>query len=187
MGNFADTLFGVLLGWAKSAVSWLWGVISDDGNGGMLGWILDHWILLLVLLCLSGVLIDLVVYLLRWQPYRVWRSRRESREEVEALEQETKKADTGDARQWIYADGRMVTEEPAPLYAPREERAEETLDAPVRPVKRVIPARRRRVSAHSEEIILPEMGEVGDGYHQPYYPPQWPHEQERTNDGGDAE
>ena len=93
MGNFADTLFGVLLGWAKSAVSWLWGVISDDGNGGMLGWILDHWLLLLVLLCLSGVLIDLVVYLLRWQPYRVWRSRRESREEVDALEQETKKAD----------------------------------------------------------------------------------------------
>lgn len=187
MGNFADTLFGVLLGWAKNAVSWLWGVISDDGSDGLMGWILGHWLLLLVLLCLGGILIDLVVYILRWQPYRVWRSRRESREEEDALEQEAKMADTGDARQWIYADGRTVTETPAPLYAPRVEPEDGTLDAPVRPVKRVIPARRRRAAAHAEEIILPEMGEVGEGYHQPYYPPQWTHEQEQMNDGGDAE
>lgn len=180
MGNFADTLFGVLLGWAKTAVSWLWGVISDDGSGGMMSWVLDHWLLLLILLCLGGMLIDFVVYLIRWQPYRMWRGFQRHTESDEETENEPAEAENA-ARQWIYADGRTVTEEATPLYAPRTE-PEETLSAPVRPVKRVIPARRRRASTNPEELVLPEMGEVGDGYHQPYYPPQWQHVQQ--DDGG---
>lgn len=182
MGNFADTLFGLLLGWAKSVVAWLWGVITDDGSGGALRWVLDHWLLLLILLCLGGMLIDLLVYLIRWQPYRMWRRFR-ANDEAEPVS-EAEMPENGGARQWIYADGRTITEEPTPLYAPQTE-TEETLEAPLRPVKRVIPARRRRASAYSEEMILPEVVSVGEGYHQPYYPPQWVHEQASKNDGGD--
>lgn len=186
MGNFADTLFGVLLGWAKGAVAWIWGAVTNEGGSGLVSWVLDHWLLLLILLCLGGMAIDLMVYIIRWQPYRVWRSYRARRGEAEAAEDAGTAPEAEAARQWIYADGRTVTEEPSPLYAPKVE-PEETLDAPVRPVKRVMPARRRRVSSDSEEMILPNLGEVGDGYHQPYYPPQWVHGQAQRNDGGDAE
>jgi hypothetical protein len=186
MGNFADTLFGVLLGWAKGAVAWLWGAVTNEGGSGLVSWVLDHWLLLLILLCLGGMAIDLVVYIIRWQPYRVWQSYRERRDGAERLENDDQAQEEKTARQWIYADGRTVTEESAPLYAPKTE-LEETLDAPVRPVKRVMPARRRRVSSNSEELILPNLGEVGDGYHQPYYPPQWVHDQAQKDDGGDAE
>ena len=73
MGNFANTLFSVLLGWVQSAVSWLWQLVGADGASGLMGWVLDNWLLLTIALCLVGVAVDVVIYLIRWQPYRVWR------------------------------------------------------------------------------------------------------------------
>lgn len=73
MGSFANTVFSVLLGWLQSAIAWLWGVLASGSMGGLLGWMISHWLPLTLLLCLVGMAVDFVVYLLRWQPYRVWR------------------------------------------------------------------------------------------------------------------
>ncbi|MBO7664119.1 MAG: hypothetical protein J6U01_12210 [Clostridia bacterium] len=92
MGSFANALFNGLFGWLQSAVRSLWDVFSKDPKQSFLAWVGDHWILLAVLLCAAGLLCDLGVYLLRWQPFRVWRSyweRRRSRKEEPEEETET--------------------------------------------------------------------------------------------------
>ena len=196
MGNFANTLFSVLLGWVQSMVSWLWQLGGSDGAGGFMAWVLDNWLLLVILLCAVGVIIDLVVYLLRWQPYRVWRSfwRRLSGEETEmedAAEADDAVAEAAEPRRWVYADGSTALEtpqEPAlPDMAPAgvQEDAQMQLKAPVRPARRVIPARRRRAADGSEEYLLPDLGGEQQAYHQPYYPPQWHTGEQKTLDEGD--
>lgn len=152
MGQFTNTLFQVLLGWVQNIVSALWQlIVSPDGSGG-LRWLLDHWLALVILLCVAGGLIDFVVYLIRWQPYRVWRSffsgghcsaRHEGKEESACQ------------RHWAYADGTTSLEEPTP---PRPMPDEKQLELPVRPV--------RRVARYSGEE---------HAYYQPVYPQTWKH------------
>ena len=84
MGSFANALFNGLFGWVQSAVRSLWSIFTGDPKHSFLAWVGDHWILLAVLLCAAGLICDLGVYLLRWQPFRVWRSyweRRRGRKE----------------------------------------------------------------------------------------------------------
>jgi hypothetical protein len=128
---------------------------------------LDNWLLLVILLCLGGVLVDLVVYLLRWQPYRVWRSflRR-----IRGLDRDDwTDEEEGPRRRLIYADGTVedVTELPVEPQEPTP-----VQPAPVRPVRRLTPAR-RVIPDGSGEYIIPPFSDGGDAYHQPYYPPQW--------------
>ena len=195
MGSFANTLFSVLLGWVQSAVSWVWRLFSSEGAGGLMGWVLDNWLALVIVLCAAGVVIDLVVYLFRWQPYRVWRSFWRGDEEpgMEAAEPQEDKQPT-EERQWVFADGSMSVEAPAPqeaaiapvhdMYTPE---TDVQLKAPVRPVRRVIPARRRRAPDGSDEYLLPDLGGVKQAYHQPFYPPQWRSDEQKTSDEGEVE
>lgn len=73
MGSFANSLFRILLGWLQTVVYMVWGAVNTSG-GSFLQWIGNHWILLAVLLCLLGASADLVIYLFRWQPHKVWAS-----------------------------------------------------------------------------------------------------------------
>lgn len=194
MGSFANTLFSVLLGWVQNAVAWLWQLAGREDAGSFMGWVLDHWLMLAVLLCAAGVVIDFVVYLLRWQPWRVWRSfwgRLLSGDEEEAAEPVAEEAPVV-PRQWVYADGSTAIEappQPAAVQPAVPDMEELQLDAPVRPVRRVIPARRsrRRAADGSQEYLLPDLGGEKQAYHQPYYPPQWnTGAQETINEGDDA-
>ncbi len=187
MGSFANALFSVLLGWLRSAAAWLWQLVSGEGTSFWVTWVLDNWLPLTLLLCIGGIAVDLVVYLFRWQPYRVWRrflrSDREEEPETDSLQ------DDGTPRiqqRWIYADGSSVpvqeVQQPTASAQTAQlpvRRRDERLEAPLRPVKRVQPAKVRRGSG---EIPLPDLGD-GEAYHQPYYPPQWT---AKTDDrGGD--
>ena len=117
MGNFANTLFSVLLGWVQRAVAWLWQLIGADGADGLMGWVLDNWLALAVGLCLIGLVIDMVVYLIRWQPYRVWRSFFGRRDDGEAAEAPPE-AEEPEAMQWLYANGETATPEPpVPMHS----------------------------------------------------------------------
>lgn len=179
MGDFANTLFSVLLGWVQSIAAWLWQFFTGGGGEGMVAWLLDHWLLLTIVLCAAGVAIDVLVYLLRWQPYRVWHSfwqrRKEEAEAAEAEEEEM---------QWLYPDGRMVMDEP--VQAPMQTAAQEDLQlsGPIHPVQRVIPARRRRASAGAQGYVLPSGERVQQAYNRPYYPPQWRSGEHQGTNGG---
>lgn len=157
MGQFAGTLFSLLLGWVQTAVSWLWSLATNADVHAWLRWLLDNWLAVVVLLCIGGVLVDFLVYLIRWQPYRVWRSflRRLSGKEAETA------GDTGDQpllqRKWVFADGSTEVEE---IYRDDSQHLQQEahLNAPIRPVRRVM----------RSDLL-------GQAYHQPVYPPQWQH------------
>lgn len=106
MGNFANTLFSSLLGWLRGAAAWLWSFMNDPQNGGLIVWIADNWLVLIVLLCAACMLVDFIVYMIRWQPYKVWASffrRLAGRGDDED--------DSGRIRRrWIHADGTTSVE-----------------------------------------------------------------------------
>ena len=161
MGQFANTLFSALLGWVQSVAAELWGLVTNADVSVWMAWILDNWLPLVILLCLGGVVLDFVVYLIRWQPYRVWGSflhRLTGKKEETDVQMQSVPS-----RKWLYADGSVAEEE---IHAPLQPAPEEKLEAPIRPVRRAA----RRAS--------PEQA-----YHQPYYPPQW----QRTNEQGETQ
>lgn len=183
MGSFANTLFSVLLGWVQSAVSWLWHLVSSDGAGGLMSWVLENWLLLVILLCGAGVLIDLAVYLLRWQPYRVWRSFWQRVRGMEDEDEQPVMAPQEEQVQWVYATGLRVSEE-IPVVQDQPSERDMQLQSPVKPVQRVIPARRRRAADGAVEYVLPGSENARQAYHQPYYPPQWHTDEQQRTDGG---
>lgn len=111
MGSFANSMFVGLLGWFRSAVDWAWNVMFNAEDGGLIGWIGENWLGLIIALSLICMAVDVIVHLLRWRSYRVWASffrrmtgKRETQE------------DTGEfsgrmRREWHYADGTARTEE----------------------------------------------------------------------------
>lgn len=106
MGNFANTLFSTLLGWLRGAAAWLWDLINNPDGGGLIIWIADNWLVLIVLLCAVCMLVDFVIYLIRWQPYKVWASffRR-------VFGRGQDEEDSGRIRRrWIHADGTTSVE-----------------------------------------------------------------------------
>lgn len=160
MGQFANTLFRMLLGWVQNAAASLWALITDADASAWLRYLADNWLPLTLLLCLGGMAVDFLVYLLRWQPYRVWGGflRRMRGKEQEATEDAAEQPVF--QRRWIYADGSTEVEEVR--TAPQEVMPlpEERLDAPIRPTRRI--ARRSTLE---------------QAYHQPVYPPQWQHDE----------
>ena len=176
MGSFANTLFSVLLGWVQRAVAWLWSLAGTDGASGLLGWVLDNWLLLAAGLCLLGVAVDLCVYIIRWQPYRVWRFFAKKNREDEAA------ADLPEEpMQWVYATG-----EAAPEQLPVQERLTPAMQAtelppeqPDRSVQRVFAARDHRTENGPDASAY-----VQRGYRAAYFPPQWTGGEARSNDGG---
>ena len=156
MGMFANTLFSVLLGWVQTAASWLWSLLTNTDVSAWLRWVLDNWLALVILLCLVGLAVDIIVYLLRWQPYRVWARLLHQAKERRTPEAPQESHPPVLQRKWVYADGSTQVEDvlvPQPMQA---QEPSERLTAPIRPVRRAV------------QRDVPERA-----YHQPVYPPQW--------------
>lgn len=118
MGDFANTLFSVLLGWIRTAAEWLWSITGSQNNGGMIGWIGENWLALIIIVCAAGMLMDFFVHMLRWKPYKVWASffRR-----ITGRTGKNEPSDSGRLRrQWIYADGTTEYDEIPVEEAPQE-------------------------------------------------------------------
>lgn len=164
MGQFANTMFSMLLGWVQTAVAWLWGLVTNADVSAWFRWLLDNWLPLTLILCGAGLLIDFIVYLIRWQPYRVWK-RFLRRASGKSGDPQTEEEDAAlqFQRKWAYADGTTSMED---LRHPRQMEqpmaGSERLELPIRPV--------RRVARH-----VPQE----QAYYQPVYPPQW---QNKTKD-----
>ena len=118
MGSFANTMFSVLLGWVRGTVNWLWGLFSSEESGGLTAWLGEHWLGLAAALCVAGMLADLVVYMVRWRPYKVWASffrrlfGRNKRQEEPAPRRHVR-------REWVYPDGTARAEELPGLLCPQ--------------------------------------------------------------------
>lgn len=122
MGSFASSLFSVMLSWIRGAVSYVWNVASSEQGGGMIRWLGENWLALTLILCAAGMVIDGVVHLFRWQPYKVWASFfRRITGQQEAYDEPPQRSARLVHRHWVYADGTARTEAVAQDELPPEE------------------------------------------------------------------
>ena len=74
MNNFANSLLHILLSWMRTLFSSLLS-FAQDSSSGFISWLSGHWISLTIILITLGIVLDAFIYLLRWRPQYVWRSR----------------------------------------------------------------------------------------------------------------
>ena len=74
MGTLADSLFTVLMSWVRGLVNALWALFSSD-HTTTLEFLGRHWLLIAVVIIAAGLVIDWIIWLLRWQPYHLWAQR----------------------------------------------------------------------------------------------------------------
>lgn len=72
MGAFADSLFSLLLGWVRGLVGAIMTVISSGGESGILPFLGKNWLAIVVIIVAIGLAGDWFIWMVRWQPYRVW-------------------------------------------------------------------------------------------------------------------
>lgn len=74
MGTFADSLFSVLMSWVRALVNGIWALFTSD-HTTLLEFLGKNWLLIAVALMIAGLVIDWLVWLVRWQPYHIWAQR----------------------------------------------------------------------------------------------------------------
>ena len=120
MNGVANSILSFLLSWIRALVYNLWAVVNSDDGGAAFVFLAGHWKTILLFLCVGGLIIDRIVYLLRWRPYYVWASRRDARRSS----RQEKKQPPIQAEQPVWEDSEPVYEtagfQPVPTlaYAP---------------------------------------------------------------------
>ena len=74
MGTFTDSLFNVLMSWVRALVSAFWALFSSE-NTTALGFLGKNWLLIALAIVAAGLVIDWLIWLIRWQPYHLWARR----------------------------------------------------------------------------------------------------------------
>lgn len=75
MNTFANSLFTLLFGWLRSLIQGIWAAAARGEFSRFFTWLGDHWLFVVVVLCLGCTVLDYLVWLLRWRPYLVWRTK----------------------------------------------------------------------------------------------------------------
>lgn len=75
MNNLSNHVLAVLFSWMRTLIQGVWGTISSGAASGFWTWLGDHWLLLTVFLCLICVVLDYLVWLIRWKPYVLWKQK----------------------------------------------------------------------------------------------------------------
>lgn len=71
--GYTNAVVNVMLGWLKGLANWVLKLFNLAGSGGNpLLWLSDNWLKLLIVLLVAGVVLDWLVWMIRWRPYWVW-------------------------------------------------------------------------------------------------------------------
>ena len=73
MNALSNNVLAVLFSWMRSLIQSVWGTISSGTSKGFWPWLGDHWMPLIVLLCVVCTVLDYLIWLIRWRPYILWR------------------------------------------------------------------------------------------------------------------
>ena len=122
MGTLADSLFTLLMGWVRALVNAIWALFTTD-HTTVLEFLGKNWIWIVAVILAAGLVIDWLVWLIRWQPYHLWakRARRFLRmPEPEEEERPKKRAEGGDETRKMPAAYEPEADEAA-FSAPEEE------------------------------------------------------------------
>lgn len=79
MNGLANAILSLLLGWLRTLITRFWNIITSEDGSAFLTFLSNNWLKILLILCVGGFVIDKVIYLIRWQPFRVWQHRRRRR------------------------------------------------------------------------------------------------------------
>lgn len=74
MNHFANSFLSILLGWMRTLFASLLSVFQGAG-AGFLSWMSRRWFLVAIVLVLAGLTLDILIYIARWRPQYVWRTR----------------------------------------------------------------------------------------------------------------
>ena len=74
MGTLTNTLMRLLLGWVQGVIGLLW-TLPDGETPSLLHYLSAHWLPLAATLVVFGLVMDRIVWFIRWQPYHLWAAR----------------------------------------------------------------------------------------------------------------
>lgn len=71
--GYTNAVVNIMLGWLKGLANWVLKLFNLAGSGGNpLLWLSENWLKLLIVLLVAGVVLDWLVWMIRWRPYWVW-------------------------------------------------------------------------------------------------------------------
>lgn len=123
MNTFADSLFSMLFGWVRTLVQGVWSAVVQGHSGGFFSWLGDHWLWLALIICLICTAVDFIIWMIRWRPYLVWRTKfRRLLRRLRGEPEDARAFETG------YTDGVALNlqDEPAPEWQPAPDLPPET-------------------------------------------------------------
>ena len=75
MNSFANSLFSLLFGWAKTLIQQIWTAVLSGNFSGFFTWLGDHWLWVALFLGVVCTAVDFLIWMVRWRPYLVWRTK----------------------------------------------------------------------------------------------------------------
>ena len=108
MGTFADSLFTVLMGWVRGLVNAIWALFTSD-HTTVLEFFGRNWLAIAAVIIGAGLVIDWMIWLLRWQPYHLWAQR--ARRLLGMKEPEEEEAEPAKAHAAVMPRRRSFTEQ----------------------------------------------------------------------------
>lgn len=71
MSGIGELAYTVLLGWMRALVDWFWALVSGRSGTDGWQWFLSNWKVWLIVLIVGGLVIDWLMWVVRWRPYRL--------------------------------------------------------------------------------------------------------------------
>ena len=176
MSSFLKVLFQFFLGWTRGLSVQIWNELNHPNGDRILSWIASNWIFGAAVLCVAGLIIDLAVYLFRWQPYRVWR-----RFFIALFHPSGRSNQDPDRKKSVSAGGKETSSD------------KEADDSNTNLLGEAIRPRRRRLrvtglfAEEKEEAPYTapqEMIDARKAYHKPVYPRNWKGEERNSDENG---
>ena len=122
MGGIADSLFTLLMGWVRALVSGIWALFSAD-HTTILEFLGKNWLLIAVVLIAAGLVIDWLVWLVRWQPYHLWARRVRRLLRLPEIGEDEEEPPVRPAKKPAAAKRSQETAQPEPDWLPLEQPA----------------------------------------------------------------
>ena len=74
MGVLTDSLFSALMSWVRALVSAIWALFGAERTTA-LEFLAKNWIGVAAVIIAAGLVMDWLIWLIRWQPYHIWAQR----------------------------------------------------------------------------------------------------------------
>lgn len=149
MNGFTNAILSLLLSWIRLLVNQLWKLISSEDGASFFSFLADRWMVLLLILCVGGFIVDRIVYLFRWRPYYLWRGRRRRARPYDGgSETEAPYSDVADGGE----NQAFPTEEPGMAYR-RPENTLPPIEQPAEATSRYAPSFQRDASSFAARSV----------------------------------